>query len=35
MLFLTTDDLRELTDRTQAAAQIRWLEERNWMFEIG
>jgi Domain of unknown function (DUF4224) len=35
MLFLTNEDLMDLTDRTQASAQIRWLEARNWIFEIG
>ena len=35
MLFLTRNDLLALTDRTHAAAQIRWLEARDWRFEIG
>lgn len=35
MLILTHDELRELTDRSQPAAQIRWLKECNWIYEIG
>lgn len=35
MLFLTEIELRELTDRKQAAAQIRWLTARNWIYAIG
>lgn len=34
-MFLTPDELAELTDRRQHRAQIRWLEARGWKFEIG
>jgi len=27
--------LEELTERVQAAAQIRWLQARGWRYEIG
>jgi hypothetical protein len=35
MLTLTPQDLTELTDRSQPAAQIRWLTNHSWIFEIG
>lgn len=35
MLILTSEELIELTDRLQPAAQIRWLKERGWLYEIG
>ncbi len=35
MLTITTQDLAEITGRTQPAAQIRWLKARGWLFEIG
>lgn len=34
-MILTTEELIELTDRRQAAAQIRWLRDRGWKFEVG
>lgn len=33
MMYLTADNLAELTGLTQAAAQIKWLEKRGWKFE--
>ncbi|MGH8631519.1 MAG: DUF4224 domain-containing protein [Burkholderiales bacterium] len=33
-LFITPDQLAEVTDRVQHAAQIRWLQAHNWKFEI-
>lgn len=35
MLTLTTQELSDLTGRTQPAAQIRWLQIHDWLFEIG
>lgn len=35
MLILTHTELIALTDRSQPAAQIRWLKERDWIFEVG
>ena len=34
-MFLTRDELVELTDRKQARAQVRWLTEHGYHFEIG
>lgn len=34
-MFLTPAELKELTDLEQHAAQIRWLTDRGWKFEIG
>lgn len=34
-LFLTHTDLVELTERSQAAAQIRWLVTHGWRHEVG
>lgn len=33
-LFLTRDELHELTGLQQAAAQRRWLETHGWRYEI-
>jgi hypothetical protein len=33
-LFLTVDELRELTGLTRASAQIRWLRENRWAFAV-
>lgn len=35
MLILNHEELKDLTDRSQPAAQIRWLKERGWTFEVG
>lgn len=35
MITLTHEELTELTDRSQPAAQIRWLKERSWIYEVG
>lgn len=34
-MLLTRDEIADLTERRQAAAQIRWLRDRGWKFEIG
>lgn len=34
-LCLTPEELRELTDLEQPAAQVRWLRARDWQFEVG
>lgn len=34
-MFLTPDQLHELTDYKRAADQIRWLREKGYPFEIG
>ena len=34
LLFLSSDELRELTDLKIAKAQIRWLEKHAYPFEI-
>lgn len=34
-LFLTSEELRELTDLKMARAQIRWLKNHFYPFEIG
>lgn len=34
-MFLTAEELAELTERSQAAAQIRWLVSRGWRHEVG
>ena len=34
-LFLTHDELVELTDLTQFASQRRWLEKFGWIYEVG
>ncbi|MES2488505.1 MAG: DUF4224 domain-containing protein [Pseudomonadota bacterium] len=34
-MFLTRDEIAELTERRQAAAQIRWLTDHGWKFEVG
>ena len=33
-MFLTTAELRDLTDRQHADAQIAWLRARGWPFEV-
>lgn len=33
-LFLTPEQLHEVTDLVQHAAQVRWLLARGWKFEI-
>lgn len=35
MITLVTEEIAELTGRSQPAAQIRWLKTRGWLFEIG
>lgn len=35
LIFLTKDELCELTDFKIAKAQIRWLKNRSYPFEIG
>lgn len=35
MLTLARDNLEELTGRSQPAAQIRWLNERRWVYDVG
>ena len=32
--FLTAQEIEELTDLKQSAAQVRWLASRGWPFEI-
>lgn len=34
-LFLSAEELKDLTDLQQAHAQLRWLTNRGWKFEIG
>lgn len=34
-MFLSPDDITELTGYKIPAYQIRWLRERGWVFEIG
>ena len=34
-MILTHQELVEITDLVQFAAQIRWLQEHGWKFEIG
>lgn len=34
-MFLTREELRDLTDYKRPAEQIRWLTERGYRFEIG
>lgn len=34
-LFLTPDELRDLTDLEQPAAQVRWLRDHGWVHEVG
>lgn len=34
LLFLTTDELKELTDLKIPKAQIRWLDKHNYPYEI-
>jgi hypothetical protein len=33
-IFVTPEQLAEITDLTQHAAQIRWLTDHGWKFEI-
>ncbi len=33
-LFLTPEELQDLTDRCRASAQIRWLKSRGFPFEL-
>lgn len=33
-MFLTADQLAELTDAQKPSVQIRWLKERGWPFEV-
>lgn len=35
LLFLTSDELKELTDLKISKAQIRWLSKHNYPYEIG
>lgn len=35
LLFLSSDELRELTDLKIPKAQIRWLDKHNYPYEIG
>lgn len=35
MRILTPLEIRDLTGRSQAAAQIRWLSTRKWTYEVG
>lgn len=35
MLTLSARQLKDLTGRIQPAAQIRWLKDRDWLFETG
>lgn len=35
LLFLTADELKELTDLKIPKAQIRWLDKHNYPYEIG
>jgi hypothetical protein len=34
-MFLSPDELLELTDYRRAADQIRWLTDHGWKFEVG
>lgn len=34
-MFLSRDQLKELTDLTQPGAQIRWLTNKGFKFELG
>jgi hypothetical protein len=34
-MFLTPSQLHELTDRQRPSAQIAWLREHGWRFEVG
>ncbi|MCY1308453.1 hypothetical protein D9M68_138980 [compost metagenome] len=34
-MFLTSDEVRDLTGRTRASAQIRWLDEHRFGYVIG
>jgi hypothetical protein len=34
-MFLTPDELKDLTDRPQPKRQIEWLQRHGWSFEIG
>jgi hypothetical protein len=34
MLFLTSDELRELTDLRVAKAQMRWLDKNKYPYEV-
>lgn len=33
-LFLTDAEMQELTRRQKASAQIRWLNDRRWIYEL-
>ena len=35
MSILTKQEIENLTGRSQPAAQIRWLKQRQWLFETG
>lgn len=35
LLFLTSDELKDLTDLKISKAQIRWLNKHNYPYEIG
>jgi hypothetical protein len=34
-VFLSAAELHDLTDRRQPSAQIKWLREHGWRFEVG
>ncbi|MDA8092310.1 MAG: DUF4224 domain-containing protein [Betaproteobacteria bacterium] len=34
-MFLTPDEIAELTDRLRPAEQIEWLRAHRWVFEVG
>ncbi len=33
-MFLTSDEIAQLTGRVQAAAQVRWLKKEIWVFTV-
>lgn len=33
-MFLTQEDIKELTDRQRPADQIKWLTDHGWPFEV-
>ena len=34
LVFLTAEELRNLTGRVRPSAQIRWLRSRHWVFDV-
>lgn len=34
-MLLASQDIKDLTGRIRPAAQIRWLKEHSWPFEVG